>query len=44
MVVTNASGSLRPDFHTGDIMIIRDHINLPGMMTLNPLFGLNDER
>jgi len=44
LLVTNASGSLRPDFRPGDMMIIKDHINLPGLVHLNPLFGLNDER
>jgi purine-nucleoside phosphorylase len=44
VIVTNASGALNPDFSVGDIMLITDHINLPGLAGLNPLFGLTDER
>jgi len=36
--VSNASGSLNPEFKTGDLMIIEDHINL---QTDNPLRGRN---
>ncbi|XP_056142163.1 purine nucleoside phosphorylase 4b [Lampris incognitus] len=44
IVVTNASGGLCPDFKVGDIMIIKDHINLPGFAGQHPLCGPNDER
>lgn len=44
LVVTNAAGGLRQDWNVGDIMIIQDHINLPGMTGESPLRGLNDER
>ncbi|MDB5128112.1 purine-nucleoside phosphorylase [Mucilaginibacter sp.] len=39
LFVSNASGSLNPDFKKGDLMIIEDHINLQPM---NPLIGRND--
>src|SRR6218665_2291378 len=44
LIVTNAAGGLNPDFKTGDVMIIKDHLNLPGLAGFNPLIGLNDDR
>ncbi|XP_044155840.1 purine nucleoside phosphorylase-like [Bufo gargarizans] len=44
LMVTNAAGSLCEKYRPGDLMIIRDHINMPGMAALNPLRGPNDER
>lgn len=41
LIVTNAAGGLNPNFVTGDIMLIEDHINLAGMAGANPLRGPN---
>ncbi|MBT8354004.1 MAG: purine-nucleoside phosphorylase [Desulfofustis sp.] len=38
LIVTNAAGSLNPDFRPGDLMLIRDHIK---MVTDSPLRGVN---
>lgn len=43
LIVTNASGGLNPSFMPGDLMLIRDHLNFPGMAGNNPLRGPNDE-
>lgn len=42
LIVTNAAGGLNPTFQVGDLMLITDHINLPGMVGHNPLVGPND--
>jgi purine-nucleoside phosphorylase len=42
LFVTNAAGGLNKDYTTGDLMIISDHINLPGLGGYNPLIGKND--
>ncbi|XP_015224130.1 purine nucleoside phosphorylase 6 [Lepisosteus oculatus] len=44
LIVTNAAGGLNPDFQVGDIMFIKDHLNIPGITGQNPLFGPNEER
>lgn len=41
MVVTNAAGAIHPEFEPGDLMLITDHLNLAGMVGLNPLIGPN---
>ena len=40
LFVSNAAGGVNFHFHVGDLMIIRDHINL----IPNPLIGPNDDR
>uniref|UniRef100_A0A3Q1C4C5 Purine nucleoside phosphorylase n=1 Tax=Amphiprion ocellaris TaxID=80972 RepID=A0A3Q1C4C5_AMPOC len=44
MILTNAAGSLNQDYKVGDVMIIKDHINMPGFAGINPLAGPNDDR
>jgi purine-nucleoside phosphorylase len=39
MVLTNAAGGLAPTMRPGDLMLIRDHINLPSLCGHNPLRG-----
>jgi purine-nucleoside phosphorylase len=41
LLVTNAAGAVNPAYAPGDLMMITDHINLPGMAGLNPLYGPN---
>ena len=41
LILTNAAGSVQTSFRQGDLVLIRDHINLLG---LNPLRGANEER
>jgi len=41
LIVSNASGGVNPSFQVGDVMLIKDHIN---MFPEHPLRGMNDER
>lgn len=42
LMLTNAAGGLNPDYRTGDLMLLKDHINVPGLSGENPLMGPND--
>ncbi len=39
LIISNAAGGMNPDFNKGDIVLIKDHINLLGN---NPLIGVNE--
>ncbi|KAJ1981873.1 Purine nucleoside phosphorylase [Dimargaris xerosporica] len=41
LIVTNAAGSLNPNFKVGDVVMIKDHISIPNLAGLNPLRGGN---
>lgn len=41
LVITNVSGSVNPSYQAGEIILIKDHIN---MLTEHPLRGKNDDR
>lgn len=43
VILTNAAGGVNPAYAVGDIMLLEDHINFPGMAGANPLMGPNDE-
>jgi purine-nucleoside phosphorylase len=43
MIVTNAAGGIADAHRPGDVMLITDQINLPGMVGQSPLHGPNLE-
>lgn len=43
VILSNAAGGLNPKWKLGDLMMIDDHINLPGLAGVSPLLGPNDE-
>ncbi|KAL7672192.1 hypothetical protein ACOME3_007086 [Neoechinorhynchus agilis] len=44
LVTTCAAGGVATFLQKGDVMIIKDHINLPALCGLSPLTGPNDDR
>ncbi|KJH49200.1 purine nucleoside phosphorylase I, inosine and guanosine-specific [Dictyocaulus viviparus] len=44
MVVSNAAGGVNSKFKYGDLMLIKDHIFMPGLCGFSPMVGLNDSR
>jgi purine-nucleoside phosphorylase len=40
LIVSNASGGVNPQYNSGDVMVLDDHINL---MFGSPLIGINDD-
>ncbi|CUS23065.1 LAQU0S08e01354g1_1 [Lachancea quebecensis] len=43
LIVTNACGAINPNYQTGDLMCLNDHINMPGIAGQHPLRGPNFE-
>ncbi len=43
VILTNAAGGVNPAYKVGDLMLLEDHISLPGMVGANPLMGPNDD-
>ncbi len=43
VILTNAAGAINLDYRPGDMMLISDHIYLPGLTGNNPLMGPNDD-
>ncbi len=43
LFVTNAAGGLNQNYEVGDLMLIADHINMPGLVGNNPLIGPNED-
>lgn len=41
LIVTNASGAVNLEYHTGDLMMITDHVAMAGFVGHHPLFGPN---
>lgn len=44
LIVSNAAGGLNPLHQKGDLVVIDDHLNLPGLAGISPLVGPNDDR
>jgi len=42
LILTNAAGGVHEGYQPGELMVLRDHINLMGLAGLNPLIGPED--
>jgi purine-nucleoside phosphorylase len=42
LIITNAAGGLNPAYRAGDLMVLRDHINMLGLAGQNPLVGADE--
>ena len=42
LIITNAAGGLNPAYRAGDLMVLSDHINLPGLAGMHPLVGVDE--
>lgn len=43
LVTTNAAGAINPSLQPGELMLVRDHLYLPGLVGVHPLVGVADE-
>jgi purine-nucleoside phosphorylase len=43
LILTNAAGGINETFTPGDLMLLKDHLNIPGMSGHNPLRGPNED-
>ncbi|PVU92428.1 hypothetical protein BB559_003723 [Furculomyces boomerangus] len=43
LIVTNAAGGLNQNFNVGDVMLLNDHVSLPGLVGTNPLMGKHSD-
>ncbi|KAF2902901.1 hypothetical protein ILUMI_03278 [Ignelater luminosus] len=44
LIASNAAGGLNKTYKVGDVMLVKDHINMMGFAGNNPLQGPNDDR
>ncbi|KAI1710623.1 phosphorylase superfamily domain-containing protein [Ditylenchus destructor] len=44
LIISNAAGGVNSKLQYGDLMLIKDHIFMPGLSGFSPLVGLNDPR
>ena len=44
VILSNAAGGINSNYNIGDIMFLKDHVNLMGFIGVNPLAGPEDLR